>query len=122
MANVFELGVVWLADKLVSSAGLQVTYVRDGDETELVAVPGRTEFEQVDEYGIVHRIEARDFLIRTADLTLGGVATLPRAGDRIRAIIGGVAGEYEVLAPGNEPPWRYSDPLNQMLRIHTKQV
>jgi hypothetical protein len=29
---------------------------------------------------------------------------------------------YEVLAPGGEPPWRYSDPYRRTLRIHTKHV
>jgi len=29
---------------------------------------------------------------------------------------------YEVMAPGNEPPWRYSDPYRRTLRIHTKLI
>ena len=29
---------------------------------------------------------------------------------------------YEVMAPGGEPPFRYSDPYRRTLRIHTKHV
>ena len=29
---------------------------------------------------------------------------------------------YEVMAPGTEPPCRYSDPHGVTLRIHTKLV
>lgn len=121
MTNLLEQGAAWLAKMLAGNAGQTVTYVRGDDETELVAVLGRSPFEQTDEYGVIHEIHARDFLIQVADLVLDGVATLPRAGDRIRATIGGVSGVHEVMAPGGEPPWRYSDAFNRTLRIHTKQ-
>jgi hypothetical protein len=29
---------------------------------------------------------------------------------------------YEVMAPGKEPAWRWSDVFRKVLRIHTKQV
>ena len=29
---------------------------------------------------------------------------------------------YEVMAPGGEPVWRWSDPYHQVYRIHTKCV
>ena len=29
---------------------------------------------------------------------------------------------YEVMAPGGEPVWRWSDPYHQVYRIHTKCI
>ena len=29
---------------------------------------------------------------------------------------------FEVMAPGGEPVWRWSDPYHQVYRIHTKCV
>ena len=44
----------------------------------------------------------------------------------LRKLLKKTAGEqvfvYEVLAPGNEPHYRYSDPFRQVLRIHSKHV
>lgn len=56
------------------------------------------------------------------DLVLGGATALPKAGDRVRETDGGKVFVYEVMAPGNEPAWRYSDPYRRALRIHTKHV
>jgi hypothetical protein len=99
-----------------------VTYIRGADAVDLQATIGRTEFEQVDEYGSLHKIESRDFLVRAQDLVLAGSQTLPQAGDRIRETDGDQAFVYEVMAPGDEPPFRYSDPNRKTLRIHTKHV
>lgn len=99
-----------------------VTYQRGGDSVDLAATIGRTEFEQADDFGVIHKIESRDYLVLTADLVLASVQTLPKAGDRIRETDGAKTFVYEVMAPGNEPPFRYSDPYRRTLRIHTKHV
>ena len=70
----------------------------------------------------IHKIESRDFLILTADLVLAGAATLPQRGDRIKETSGDKVYVYEVLAPGKEPHYRFSDPYRKTLRIHSKQV
>ncbi|MBN2445643.1 MAG: hypothetical protein JXO22_02885 [Phycisphaerae bacterium] len=95
-----------------------VTYARDGDSVDLPATLGRTTFEQPDEYGCIHRTESRDYVINVADLVLRGGQTLPRSGDRITE----PAGVHEVMAFGDEPPWRYCDAHQKTLRIHTKKV
>jgi predicted MarR family transcription regulator len=53
---------------------------------------------------------------------LGGSPTLPERGDLIRETQGAKTFIYEVMAPGKEPPWRWSDVFRKVLRIHTKQV
>jgi hypothetical protein len=122
MPDVLEKGLAWLDDQRHAHMTRTVVYQRGSDAVEIAATIGRTEFEQVDEHGIVHRVQSRDFLVRAADLTLAGTPTLPKAGDRIRETVGAQTFVYEVMAPGNEPPWRYSDPYRTALRIHTKHV
>jgi hypothetical protein len=122
MPDLLETGSAFLDDQRHQHMTRAVTYQRGADSVELAATIGRTEFEQADDYGVVHKIESRDFLVRTADLVLASVQTLPKAGDRIRETEGSQTFVYEVMAPGTEPPFRYSDPYRKTLRIHTKQV
>jgi len=103
-----------------------VVYRRGDDSAEVAATVGSTAFERADEYGVVHRIESRDFLIAAADLVLAGTATLPKPGDRVTETGDTTVHEYEVMGAssrgGGEPAWRYSDPQRLTLRIHTKFV
>ena len=99
-----------------------VIYLRGASFVEVSATVGRTTFEQSDEFGGIQRLESRDFLIRTGELIRDSEVVLPQAGDRIRETVGNQAFVYEVMAPGSEPPFRYSDPYRKALRIHTKHV
>ena len=99
-----------------------VTYQRGQQWVVVAATVGRTVFETADDYGVVQRSESRDFLIAAADLVLGGSQVLPERGDRIRETQGQKVYVYEVMAPGKEPQYRFSDPYRRTLRIHTKQV
>ncbi len=120
--DLLEHGAAWLEDQRTRHLSRTVTYLRGGDSVDIAATIGRTEFEQADEYGVVHRTESRDFLVLAADLVLDGKATLPQAGDRIHEAVGEQLFIYEVMAPGSEPPWRYSDLYRRTLRIHTKFI
>ncbi len=122
MPDLLEQGAAWLEDQRTRHLSRTVTYLRSGDSVDLAATIGRTVFEQADDYGVVHRTESREFLVLATDLVLGGKVALPQAGDRIREIAGDQIFIYEVMAPGGEPPFRYSDPYRKTLRIHTKHV
>jgi hypothetical protein len=122
VANLLETGAAWLADQLKSHASVDVIYQRENEQISVKATIGKTEFEIDDGSGVIQRVQSRDFLIHAADLILGGVAALPVAGDRIRETQGSQTFVYEVLAPGNEPHYRFSDPFRKLLRIHTKHV
>lgn len=122
MPDLLEQGAAWLEDQRTRHMSRTVTYLRGGDSVDLAATIGRTEFEQADEYGVVHRTESRDFLVLSAALVLAGKAVLPLAGDRVRETDGDQIFIYEVMAPGGEPPFRYSDAYRRTLRIHTKHV
>jgi hypothetical protein len=73
-------------------------------------------------YGRLERLESRDYLVTASELILGGQVKVPEAGDCIRETDGSTVYVYEVMAPGNEPVYRYSDPYRKTLRIHTKLV
>ncbi len=122
MTNLMEKGAGWLANKLQAHASGQIEYRRDDEAVNVQATIGKTEFEIDDGSGVLQRVESRDYLIPTADLRLGGVQTLPVVGDRIRETQGSRTFVYEVLAPGKEPHYRYSDEFRRLLRIHTKLV
>ncbi len=123
MIDLLGQGVTWLNGVRHAHMTRTVTYVRGVDSVSLSATIGKTEFEQVDESGMVQRIESRDYIIRAADLVLASAVTLPRAGDLIRETDGAQTFVYEVMAPGGEPPWRYNGVHNRgTLRIHTKHA
>ena len=123
MIDVLQDGLTWLRDQLKANASQEVIYRRGAEEVTLKAVIGRTLLKLDDGYGGV-RMEwtDRDFLIAAEDLILGGQRVLPERGDRILETHDGKTLVYEVLAPGNEPEWRWSDPYRTLLRIHTKLI
>jgi len=122
MPNLLEQGASWLADQLKTHASTEVIYQRGVNQVAVQATIGKTEFEIDDGSGVIQRFQSRDYLIQTADLMLGGAPTLPVAGDRIRETVGDQTLVYEVLAPGNEPHFCFSDPFRKVLRIHAKHV
>src|SRR3954466_8485975 len=116
MSDLLQQGSDWLADRLKSVASQSVVFSRGATSNSVSATIGRTLFEATSELGIVERWEARDYLIQAVDLPLGE----PRRGDQIREIQNGTTYVYEVMAPGNEPAYRFSDPYRKTYRIHTK--
>lgn len=122
MGDLLDRGSAFLEDQRHRHMSRAVVYRRGAEVKEVQATIGRTEFEQADDAGLIHRTESRDFLIRTSDLELGSVPILPRAGDQVRETVGATVFVYEVNAPGGQPPFRYSDPYRRTLRIHTKHI
>ncbi|MBX3404563.1 MAG: hypothetical protein KF699_14220 [Phycisphaeraceae bacterium] len=122
MGDLLDRGSAFLDDQRHKHMSRTVIYQRGAESKEVQATIGRTEFEQADDAGLIHRTESRDFLIRAADLDLGAGPVLPRAGDRVSETVGTSVIVYEVNAPGGQPPWRYSDPYRRVLRVHTKHI
>lgn len=122
MPDLLERASNWLADQRTKHATRTITYQRGADNADVLASIGRTMFEVDNGFGVIERIESRDFLLLAADLLLADVPTLPERGDRVRETQGTTTFVYEVMAPGKEPHWRYSDPYRKSLRIHTKHV
>ena len=122
MTDLLEQGAAWLDDQRVQHMSRTVTYCRGDDSVDVQATIGQTLFEVDNGTGVLEKTESRDFLISTAELVLAGEEALPLRGDRIRETDAAQVFVYEVMAPGREPHWRYSDPYRNTLRIHTKHV
>lgn len=111
-----------LAARVRSDAGNTITYARGASTVSVTATLGRTIFRTSTEYGVTRTV-SRDYLITADDLQLGGVRVIPVRGDRITEVDPrGDSRTYEVLAPGGEDVWRYSDAQRQILRVHTMEV
>lgn len=122
MADLIERSSAWLEDQREKFMSRTVIYQRGTDTVEVTATIGRTLFAVDNGEGAALQVESRDYLIRAAHLVLGGQPVLPRSGDQIHELQAGVIFIYQVMAPGDEPVWRYSDPYRMTLRIHTKHV
>jgi hypothetical protein len=122
MADILQKASDWLEDMRTRHASRSVAYKRGTDAAVVSATIGKTIFQIDDGLGVSTQYEARDFLILAVDLVIGGQRTLPQRGDRIQETVEAQTLEYEVLAPGKEPCFRFSDPFIKTLRIHTKQV
>lgn len=120
MSDLLETGAVWLETQRTKYVTRRVVYRRGAEAVELPATIGRTVFRLDKGYGLAERIESRDYLVLVVDLVLGGAPILPKPGDQVRETEGGQVFIYEVMAPGNEPCWRYSDPFRRTYRIHSK--
>lgn len=122
MPNLLGDSSAWLEGQRHKHLTISVEYKRGLDSVVLLATVGRTVFELDMGRGILERWESRDYLVLTKDLILGASPALPVAGDRIRETQGATVYVYEVMSPGDEPDYRFSDDYRETLRIHTKLV
>ncbi len=119
MADLLGAGLDWLDQQRERFLTRPVTYRRGAQEVAVPATVGRTVFRLDTGPGVTERIEARDYLIAATHLAAFG---LPSRGDQVIEEAGGQRHTYEVLAPGREPHWRWSDPNRRCFRIHTKHL
>lgn len=114
--NMMRAAEKWLSNQHSKFISEPALYRRFGDEiTEIpvTAVRGRTLFRAENEYGVTIRVTSADFIIPAGEIDF-----IPAKGDEI--VCKGV--RYELLAPNNEPVWRWSDSGRTMMRIHTKEI
>lgn len=110
-----------VARVMPAAAGGRILYQGDGDQVELGATFGRSEFPVDDGVeGVRIEYSDRDFLVAADDLTLNGGQAEPKRGHKITDLDTGDT--YEVSAPGGERPFRYCDPFWTLVRIHAKKV
>jgi hypothetical protein len=122
VADLLQQGAAWLEGMRHKHASRPVVYQRGAESVALSATVGRSVFQVVAADGLVEQVERRDYLIRAADLVLGGAVVVPEVGDRIRETIGARVEVYEVMGAGQEKHFRPSDPDGLTLRIHTAHV
>ena len=110
MADILKNALSWLESQRKKHLSSLVIYRRGGGgeaSFTVSATIGKTIFRIEDNYGRIVHYESRDYLISSADLVINGTVVQPEKGDEI--IDDGFI--YEVMAPANEPEWRYSDSL-----------
>lgn len=122
MTDRLETGMAKLSALRKAHMGRTVTYVAGNDEIETTATLGRTIFHLTDESGFEMRVVTRDYLIDAADLAVGSVPFEPAAGHQIKETVGSSIYVFEVLSPGGEPEWRWTNGYQNVYRIHTKHV
>jgi hypothetical protein len=122
VADLIGGALEWLEGMRHKHATRPVTYIRGLDAINIQATVGRSVFQVLSGEGATETVERRDYIVRAADLRVGGAVTLPQVGDRVREILGGQVQEYEVVSTGQEPHYRKSDPDGMALRIHTALV
>lgn len=122
MGDLLKQGAEFLHAQRSAHMASDVVFVRGAESVVLSATIGHTDFEEADTDGFIQRVQTRDYLVLAADLVLGGQPSTPVRGDIIRETIGEKVFVYEVMSPGNEPLWRWSDPHRNTIRIHTKHT
>ena len=123
MGNLLKTGSDWLEAQRHAHAAGPVVYRRGSESVSLRATVGRTAFDVLDEEGFARRIVQRDYLVRSQDLVLAGERTLPQPGDEVLETDDeGNTLVHEVVAQGGEDCWRYSDPHDKTIRIHTQRI
>lgn len=123
--NRFDRAMEQLKSRLKVDAKVSIVYHR-GDEDIPITTTwfGRQLFRIMD--GTNSRVEwsDRDFLIPVEDLVFNNIRVEPQRGDWIEVTFIQPKGyqRFEVAAPENEKPWRYSDPAGRLYRVHTKEM
>jgi hypothetical protein len=120
--DVLQEGARWLEEQRLQFMTRKVLYQRGTSSVEVNATIGKTIFTLDNGFGVREQYEARDYLVAAAELVLDDNLTLPKRGDRLRETSGTTVFVYEVMAPGKEPEFRFSDLYRYSLRIHTKLV
>ncbi len=124
MSDMLQTALTWLAAQQKAYKSQTVTYRRGQSSVEILATLGESILRVTS--GNVSRIErpAADFIFTAADLNFGAGVTEPAIDDIVDMTFGDVNKRFRVLPVnnGDEPAWRYTDPYQIQVRVHTKQV
>ena len=122
--NLFEHGFRALTSKLVRHGSVDAVYGRGDEEVNVKATIG-SKLLKVDDGmgGLKIQWTDLDFLIPVSDLVLPYLGPIrPQREDMIYLIMPYDVQSFQVYPFGSEPEWRYTDPFENLYRIHTKYV
>ena len=118
----FQRASQWLQNKRHAHLTREVTYRRGAASVTLLATVAATPFDLVTDAGAAMTIVSRDYILRAADLVLGGSAVTPRPGDFVDEVLAGATVSHQVLASAGLPHWRWEDHERTTIRVHTQEV
>ncbi len=123
MPDLFNWGMTWLSDQMLTQASETVTYARDADTVELSAVVGATEQSIRRDFGMAGDVQFTEFIVNKAELILPNVGlALPIPGDQIIRTVDAVPITYQVSRGPNMAAWRSSDQYEDLIRIYTNRL
>lgn len=114
--NMLRSASEWITQQRGRFLSENIVYRHFGDDEtvlQISATRGRTIFKAENDYGVTIRVFSIDFLVEAELLPFS-----PKKGDEI--ICDGKI--FEVLAPNDEPVFRWSGQFEHTLRIHTKEI
>lgn len=115
MTNILRNGAAWLATKLATNAGTEITYLRRGHASfTLTATPMNKDDEVADAEGFATVVRYRELIVTTTSLN----GYTPREGDRWSESVG----TFEI---GSAGPRACTEPLDEegvMTIIRGKKV
>lgn len=113
-----------LFDTFDDSDLVSIRYKRGVLNVLLQAIPGESRHDVVGSDGGVRTVRTVDWVIKAAELVLGGSVVLPvRGQDVIEQLnsTGGVVATFAVTHPAGAEPYRYCDHYQTLIRIQTVQ-
>lgn len=120
--NAISRAIAAAAKAQTRNGGVTILYRRGGEEVELTALPGSTNYESTNADSSLVQVQVRDYLIIAAELILAGEPVLPEREDRIVEEFADGEHTFEVLDIPGQPAWRWSDEQHVRLRVHTKEI
>ncbi len=124
MADMLQSGLAWLSAQLQANAATTITYRRGSQSVRIQATMGAQLLKVTDLAGnaMVERPDA-DFIFPAANLDFGAGPVAPAEGDLVEKTYGSITRQFKVMpVGGSEPAWRYCDPYQINVRVHTKFV
>lgn len=123
--NMLKDGLAFLTRAMTEFASEAITYRRGSDSVDVQAVVGRKLLKIEDADGGI-RVELTDLdvCIPVDVFSFDGIDRIePTRGDLIELTLPYDVQIFEVLPVGNEPCWRWADPIGQtMVRVHAKHI
>jgi hypothetical protein len=124
LSNLFQATAEFIAANALAHGSVDVIFVKGANAIPMKATLGYQILKTTDGLGQT-KIERtdRDFIILASYFELDGEPFRPVSDNTIllpTSWPGYENGKYRVSAPKGEAVWRFSDPFENMIRIHTK--
>jgi hypothetical protein len=125
MTDMLKTGLTWLAGQQKANVSELVTVFRGSSSFTALATFASQILRVSDRQGNT-KVEraAADFIFTASDYNFGAGVVEPAAGDVIQFTFGTVTKQFKAMPvnSGQEPAWRYCDPYQISVRVHTKYI